>query len=74
MTDRMTDTSSDPVREILEHWKAAFDGHQVETMAGLFTDDALFQGLGAVRFRMCRSVRECARACTCSWCCSAHDR
>ncbi|MGW2938450.1 hypothetical protein ACWDA7_43285 [Streptomyces sp. NPDC001156] len=37
MTDRMTDTSSDPVREILEHWKAAFDGHQVETMAGLFT-------------------------------------
>ncbi|MEU1594738.1 SgcJ/EcaC family oxidoreductase [Streptomyces sp. NPDC005708] len=46
MTDRMTDTSTDPVREILERWKAAFDGHQVETMAGLFTDDALFQGFG----------------------------
>ncbi|MGW9033125.1 hypothetical protein ACWGQ5_56380, partial [Streptomyces sp. NPDC055722] len=34
-------------------------------------DDA-WQGLGAVRFRMCRSVCECARACTCSWWCSAH--
>ncbi|MFC4114395.1 YybH family protein [Nonomuraea zeae] len=37
---------TDPMREILSRWKAAFDGHQVDTMADLFTPDALFQGFG----------------------------
>ena len=37
---------TDPMREVLDHWKAAFDGHQVDAMADLFTTDALFQGFG----------------------------
>jgi ketosteroid isomerase-like protein len=37
---------SDPMHEILKRWKAAFDGHQVDVMADLFTSDALFQGFG----------------------------
>jgi uncharacterized protein (TIGR02246 family) len=37
---------TDPTREILDRWKAAFDGHQPYTMAELFTADALFQGFG----------------------------
>ncbi len=35
---------TDPMRETLERWKAAFDGHHVDAMAELFTADALFQG------------------------------
>ncbi|MGI5134354.1 hypothetical protein [Streptomyces sp. CA-106110] len=31
-----------------------------------------WMGWGTGRFRMCRSVCECARACTGSWSCSAH--
>ncbi|MEO3810278.1 SgcJ/EcaC family oxidoreductase [Sphaerisporangium sp. B11E5] len=37
---------TDPMREILARWKAAFDGHQADAMAALFTADALFQGFG----------------------------
>ncbi|HUR02511.1 MAG TPA: SgcJ/EcaC family oxidoreductase [Nonomuraea sp.] len=37
---------TDPMREILNRWKAAFDGHQADAMADLFTPDALFQGFG----------------------------
>jgi uncharacterized protein (TIGR02246 family) len=37
---------SDPMRDVLDRWKAAFDGHQPDAMADLFTTDALFQGFG----------------------------
>lgn len=37
---------NDPMREVLGRWKAAFDGHRPESMADLFTTDALFQGFG----------------------------
>jgi hypothetical protein len=37
---------NDPLHEVLEHWKASFDGHRPEEMAALFTPDALFQGGG----------------------------
>jgi uncharacterized protein (TIGR02246 family) len=37
---------SNPMRDVLDLWKAAFDGHQPEVMAELFTNDALFQGFG----------------------------
>lgn len=37
---------TDPMCEILDRWKAAFDGHQLDAMADLFTPDALFQGFG----------------------------
>lgn len=37
---------SHPMHEVLRRWKAAFDGHQPDSMAGLFTPDALFQGFG----------------------------
>lgn len=37
---------TDPMRDVLHEWKAAFDGHQIDTMASLFTGDVLFQGFG----------------------------
>jgi uncharacterized protein (TIGR02246 family) len=37
---------NDPMHDVLGRWKAAFDGHRVDAMAGLFTADALFQGFG----------------------------
>ncbi|MFC6085993.1 SgcJ/EcaC family oxidoreductase [Sphaerisporangium aureirubrum] len=37
---------TDPVREILDRWKSAFDDHHPDAMADLFTPDALFQGFG----------------------------
>ena len=37
---------NDSMHEVLRRWKAAFDGHQVDVMADLFTPDALFQGFG----------------------------
>jgi uncharacterized protein (TIGR02246 family) len=37
---------NDPMRQILPLWKAAFDGHDPDAMAELFTHDALFQGFG----------------------------
>ncbi|WP_351235604.1 SgcJ/EcaC family oxidoreductase [Streptomyces sp. NPDC002133] len=39
---------SNPMHEVLKHWKAAFDGHQPDIMADLFTPDTLFQGFGPV--------------------------
>jgi uncharacterized protein (TIGR02246 family) len=38
--------SDDPMHDILDRWKTAFDAHETEVMAGLFTPDALFQGFG----------------------------
>jgi hypothetical protein len=37
---------TNPPHEVLERWKAAFDGHRPDEMAELFTPDALFQGGG----------------------------
>lgn len=37
-----------PMHDVLTRWKAAFDGHQPDRMADLFTPDALFQGFGPV--------------------------
>ncbi|MGW4643349.1 YybH family protein [Sphaerisporangium sp. NPDC004334] len=33
------------LREVLDRWKAAVDGHEPEQVAALFTEDAIFQGL-----------------------------
>ena len=38
--------SDHPMNEILDRWKAAFDGHHTDAMAELFTEGALFQGFG----------------------------
>jgi uncharacterized protein (TIGR02246 family) len=38
--------NNDPMQIVLERWKVAFDGHDVDAMASLFTPDALFQGFG----------------------------
>jgi uncharacterized protein (TIGR02246 family) len=35
------------MHEVLRSWKAAFDSHQADAMADLFTADTLFQGFGA---------------------------
>lgn len=32
--------------DLLGRWKVAFDGHQTDLMASLFTTDAVFQGFG----------------------------
>ncbi|MEV6131374.1 nuclear transport factor 2 family protein [Streptomyces violaceusniger] len=40
------DVLNDPLHEVLGRWQAAFDGHQTDAMADLFTPDALFQGFG----------------------------
>jgi uncharacterized protein (TIGR02246 family) len=37
---------SNPMHEVLRRWNAAFDRHQTDAMADLFTPDALFQGFG----------------------------
>src|SRR4051794_21784046 len=37
---------SNPMQDVLERWKGAFDSHQADVMADLFTPDALFQGFG----------------------------
>jgi uncharacterized protein (TIGR02246 family) len=37
---------SDVLREVVDRWKTAFDGHRGDDMADLFTSDALFQGFG----------------------------
>ena len=42
----MTDHPLGLMSEVLDRWKAAFDGHQTDAMAELFTEDALFQGFG----------------------------
>ena len=51
----MSDT---PVDDILGHWKIAFDGHETEVMASLFTPDALFQGFGPTVIAGREDVRE----------------
>jgi hypothetical protein len=33
------------LRTVLDDWKAAFDAHNAQQAAALFTDDAIFQGL-----------------------------
>jgi uncharacterized protein (TIGR02246 family) len=38
--------SDDPMHDVLGRWKTAFDGHETDVLAGLFTPDALFQGFG----------------------------
>jgi uncharacterized protein (TIGR02246 family) len=38
--------SNDPMHDVLDRWNAAFDAHEPDVMAGLFTPDALFQGFG----------------------------
>ncbi|WP_327365782.1 YybH family protein [Streptomyces sp. NBC_01217] len=35
-----------PMQEVLDRWKAAFDNHQPDVIAQLYTPDALFQGFG----------------------------
>ncbi|MFJ3138154.1 SgcJ/EcaC family oxidoreductase [Streptomyces sp. NPDC102359] len=35
-----------PMHDVLDRWKTAFDSHRPDTMAELFTPDALFQGFG----------------------------
>ncbi|MFJ8006015.1 YybH family protein [Streptomyces fagopyri] len=41
-----TTTDSEAVlRDVLDRWKAAVDGHEPEQAAAQFTEDAVFQGL-----------------------------
>src|ERR1700733_6210781 len=51
----MSDT---PMEEILGRWKIAFDGHQTDVMASLFTPDALFQGFGPTVISRREAVQE----------------
>ncbi|MEV5543959.1 nuclear transport factor 2 family protein [Saccharopolyspora shandongensis] len=37
---------SDAIHEVLDRWTAAFNNHQSDAMADLFTADALFQDFG----------------------------
>lgn len=37
---------SHPMHAVFDAWASAFDGHDPEAMAPLFTTDALFQGFG----------------------------
>ena len=38
--------SDDPMHDVLDRWKTAFDAHEPDVLADLFTPDALFQGFG----------------------------
>ena len=38
--------SENPMPDVLGRWKVAFDGHETDVMASLFTPDAVFQGFG----------------------------
>jgi hypothetical protein len=38
--------SDDSMLDVLGRWKTAFDSHETDVLAGLFTPDALFQGFG----------------------------
>jgi uncharacterized protein (TIGR02246 family) len=40
-----TATHEDVVREVMDGWRAAVDGHEPERVAAGFTQDAIFQGL-----------------------------
>ncbi|MGW6961610.1 YybH family protein [Streptomyces chartreusis] len=35
-----------PMHDVLDRWKTAFDNHEPDVIAGLYTTDALFQGFG----------------------------
>jgi uncharacterized protein (TIGR02246 family) len=54
----INDPSDTPMREVLDRWKAAFDGHRTDAMAGLFTPDALFQGFGPETLAGREAVRD----------------
>jgi hypothetical protein len=43
----MTSTTDNEtiLRSVLDDWKAAFDAHNPQRAAAIFTDDAIFQGL-----------------------------
>jgi uncharacterized protein (TIGR02246 family) len=41
--DKVQDT--EPLRVVLDQWRAAIDAHQPHEVAELFTEDAIFQGL-----------------------------
>ena len=43
----MTSTTDNEtiLRSVLDGWKAAFDAHNPQQAAAIFTDDAIFQGL-----------------------------
>jgi uncharacterized protein (TIGR02246 family) len=41
-----SDPVTEPVRDVVEHWVAAFNAHQPDKLRELFTRDALFQGFG----------------------------
>jgi uncharacterized protein (TIGR02246 family) len=44
----MIGTASDDeqvLREVMDRWKAAVDGHEPEKVADCFTEDAIFQGM-----------------------------
>lgn len=45
MTTTTTAAHEAIVREALDDWKAAVDGHEPERVASYFTKDAIFQGL-----------------------------
>lgn len=41
-----TDATGETIlRGVLDRWKAAVDAHEPQQVAGLFTEDAIFQGL-----------------------------
>ena len=42
----MASTDNETIlRSVLDDWKAAFDAHNAQRAAAIFTDDAIFQGL-----------------------------
>jgi uncharacterized protein (TIGR02246 family) len=51
----MTD---DPMHHVLDHWKTAFDAHETDIMAGLFTPDAFFQGFGPTVISGRQAIRD----------------
>lgn len=44
----MSPATTHPMHAALADWRSAFDSHDADAMAGLFTADALFQGFGPV--------------------------
>ena len=51
--------SDDPMHDVLDRWKTAFDGHETDVLAGLFTPDALFQGFGPAVISGRPAIRAC---------------
>jgi uncharacterized protein (TIGR02246 family) len=45
-TRRAEAVSENLMQDVLGRWKIAFDRHDTDVMAGLFSPDALFQGFG----------------------------